>query len=199
MFLLSARCTTQRFAHAQRPIRVVAVGREWQAVLPVSRKSQLFHGIPHNRTAPSPPVASSLPSGEKDRVSIPVIELSIVCSLRPPATSHTTNIFCEAAAKYFPSTEKSTSNHSQTVGSFSTSISCPVATFHNLTVPSVDAVASVLPSGEKETFQTYLLCPWKRWISFPLATSQSMIMPSKEQEAIFFPSGKKTTLLTESV
>jgi len=68
-------------------------------------------------------------------------------------------------------------------------------TRHNLTVPSCDADASVLPSDEKATLLTTSLCFLKICNTLPLLTSHSTIAPDACAETNIDPSGEKATLL----
>ena len=57
--------------------------------------------------------------------------------------------------------------------------SLPVAVSHNFKVLSKLAVATVLPSGEKVTNSTQLVCPRKTARSFFVATSHSLAVWSR--------------------
>jgi hypothetical protein len=71
---------------------------------------------------------------------------------------------------------------------------CVYRTPHSRTVPSSDPEARILPSGEKATLHTVLVCPERAHSSRPLATSHSLTVLSLAPEANVLPSGEKATL-----
>ena len=72
----------------------------------------------------------------------------------------------------------------------------PLATSQSLMVLSALPEASTVPSGEKVTELTKLVCPLRVRISRPLATSQSLMVLSELPEASTVPSGEKATEAT---
>ncbi len=75
----------------------------------------------------------------------------------------------------------------------------PVVVSQSRTVPSSEADAIVLPSGEKATAWTESLCPSSVCRCVPVVVSQSRTVPSREADAIVLPSGEKATALTQSL
>ena len=73
----------------------------------------------------------------------------------------------------------------------------PVVTSHSLTVPSLDADARVLPSGEKATELTQDVCPKSVPVLDPVATSHSLTVPSRDADATVLLSGEKATERTQ--
>ena len=66
-------------------------------------------------------------------------------------------------------------------------------TSHSRVVPSVLALATVLPSGEKATLFTLLTCPAKLAMSLRLGKCQSLTS-QRSVPTIHWPSGEKATL-----
>src|SRR5581483_6834263 len=74
----------------------------------------------------------------------------------------------------------------------------PVAALHSRRVPFSLPVRTKRLSGEKLTFSTGSLCPFRRSNSFPVAASHSRAVASVLPVAISLPSGEKATDLTAS-
>ena len=70
----------------------------------------------------------------------------------------------------------------------------PVATCHSLTIPSLDADATIRPSGEKATELTQDVCPRNVLVLDPVATSHSLTVPALDANASILPLGEKATL-----
>ncbi len=67
----------------------------------------------------------------------------------------------------------------------------PVVVSQSRTVPSSEADAIVLPSGEKATARTQSLCPSSVCRCVPVVVSQSRTVPSCEADAIVLPVGRE--------
>src|SRR6185369_9204362 len=93
------------------------------------------------------------------------------------------------AASVWPSGEKVTLN--PYMPRWREATSRRVATFQSFMVPSAQAVARVLPFGEKARALTYSFCTRDGGISFQVVVSQNLIESSKPHVARVLPSGEK--------
>mmetsp|Transcript_10665 Transcript_10665/g.29552 ORF Transcript_10665/g.29552 Transcript_10665/m.29552 type:complete len:259 (+) Transcript_10665:284-1060(+) len=74
----------------------------------------------------------------------------------------------------------------------------PLSAFHTLAVPSYDAEATSMPSGEKAAPRTQSVCPVSVCRHSPLDTHHTLTVPSYDADAIRAPSGEKTAARTQS-
>ena len=71
--------------------------------------------------------------------------------------------------------------------------------FHNRTVLSPLPLASMVPSGEKQTLVTESVCPMRVFKCCPVAGFHNRSVLSPLPLASMVPSGEKQTLVTDSV
>src|SRR5262249_8750498 len=123
------------------------------------------------------PVASVLPSGD----------------IATPAMAPTSRSVARSGPVPSFQSLRDTGERAGTARAFRVARSLPVATSHNLAVPSALPLAKVLPSGEKSTESVAALCSLKVINSRPDPASHNLTVWSSPAEANRLPSGENLT------